>query len=228
VAPHTPSRRPDGDRVDAGGALAPPVDEDTAKPDAHRADGRGDHKRRTREALVDAALTLFAAKGYEATSVEEIAQWAGVSPRTFFRYFETKDRVLFFGGDAYNAAVVRHLPDQPAEQDDLAAVAATMRSLSPMAAPLKQRIRLYYRAVQESPQLLGQHSASVSRYEAALAGALAARRSLAAPDARCRLAARLATVAVDHAYGDWLSSRRDLAEHIDEAFALLRRIVSGN
>ena len=182
----------------------------------------------TKEELLQAALTLFAAKGYEATSVEEIAAWAGVSPRTFFRYFDSKDRVLFFGGDAFNAAVVRQLPNQPAERDDLAAVAATLRSLSSMVTPLKQRIRLYFRAVQESSQLLGQHETALARHEDDLATALAARRSLSVPDPRCRLTARLATVAMDQAYASWLSSRRDLAEHLDEAFALLRQIARGD
>ena len=58
---------------------------------------RETRKRTTRETLADAALRRFAADGYDQTSVEAIAADAGVSARTFFRYFATKDEVLDMG-----------------------------------------------------------------------------------------------------------------------------------
>ncbi len=50
---------------------------------------------RKRDALVAAAHTLFRAQGFEATTIDQIAAAAGVSRRTFFRYFATKDAVVF-------------------------------------------------------------------------------------------------------------------------------------
>lgn len=52
-------------------------------------------KNKTRQALIDAATQLFASRGYENTTVEQIARTAGVSRRTFFRYFKYKDLVAF-------------------------------------------------------------------------------------------------------------------------------------
>src|SRR5437764_15493287 len=48
------------------------------------------------DAIADTAVDLFARDGYEATSVDAIARAAGCSPRTFYRYFKTKEDVMFY------------------------------------------------------------------------------------------------------------------------------------
>ncbi|MEY2566062.1 MAG: hypothetical protein QOE35_591 [Actinomycetota bacterium] len=52
-------------------------------------------KRATRAQLEEAAFSLFSEQGYDATTVDEISEAAQVSPRTFFRYFATKEDVVF-------------------------------------------------------------------------------------------------------------------------------------
>lgn len=189
-----------------------------------RLDGRSDHKPHTRQALIDASLKLFASKGYDATSIDEIAALVGVSPRTFFRYFETKDQVLFFGGDAFNEAVVRGLPEQPVPLDHLAALEATLIVLAPMVTPIKARIRLFYQALEGTPALMGQQELAMRKHDAAVAAALADRRALVRPDAQCYMAAALASVAVRQAYATWLDSRRALPDLFEENFSLLRSV----
>jgi AcrR family transcriptional regulator len=76
---------------------------------------REDHKRRTRQALVDAGLELFRARGFDDTRVQDIVDQAGVSPATFFNYFPSKDALLEAQAeqtaDLY-AALLRHELDR--------------------------------------------------------------------------------------------------------------------
>ncbi|MCV7189137.1 TetR/AcrR family transcriptional regulator [Mycolicibacterium thermoresistibile] len=64
----------------------------TASTDQRRVRGH-----RNREALIAAAIDLFTVNGYEQTTVEQIAEAAGVAPRTFFRHFAAKEDILFHG-----------------------------------------------------------------------------------------------------------------------------------
>jgi AcrR family transcriptional regulator len=74
--------------------------------------GRRESKRReTREALIASATTLFAERGYQATTVADIATGAGVAPRTFFGYFPTKEAVLFWPFDVLAASLEEALAE---------------------------------------------------------------------------------------------------------------------
>jgi AcrR family transcriptional regulator len=81
-------------------------------------------KERTREALVEAALSLFERRGFEATTVDELAEAAEVSRRTFFRYFATKEAVLF--------------PDREARLDRFRALLAERRRGEPAFAAIRR------------------------------------------------------------------------------------------
>ena len=68
-----------------------------------------------KESLWHAALELFDAQGYDKTTVEEIAEKAGISRRTFFRYFSSKDEIVVFATDAYVDLIVQAI-HQSAQQ----------------------------------------------------------------------------------------------------------------
>jgi AcrR family transcriptional regulator len=78
-----------------------------------------------RERLIRAAFTEFTANGFDATTVEQISDAAGVSRRTFFRYFATKEDVIFPDHDRLRAVVAADLERRRA-QPPLAAVCAAV------------------------------------------------------------------------------------------------------
>src|SRR5215831_17723442 len=89
---------------------------------AGEAPGRRERKKQhTRDALIRAALELFAAKGYDGTAVREITDAVDVAERTFFRYFASKeDLVLSFVRDGMTA-FAEALAARPAEEEPLTA-----------------------------------------------------------------------------------------------------------
>jgi AcrR family transcriptional regulator len=81
-------------------------------------------KARTRAAIQEHALRLFAERGYEATTVGEIAEAAEVSPSTFFRYFPTKEDVVLY--DALDPLLLAALEAQPLNLSPVGAFRAAM------------------------------------------------------------------------------------------------------
>ena len=71
-------------------------------------------KQRTREQIVEAAMRLFAERGYHATTIADIATAADVAPRTFFSYFASKEAVVFHNVDRDLDALASALRDRPA------------------------------------------------------------------------------------------------------------------
>ena len=84
-------------------------------------------KARTRAAIREHAMRLFQEQGYAATTVDQIAEAADVSPSTFFRYFPTKEDVVL--SDDYDPLMVAALRAQPAELAPLEAIRRSVREL---------------------------------------------------------------------------------------------------
>jgi len=84
-------------------------------------------KVRTHEAIQEHALRLFHEQGYAATTIEQIAEAAEVSPSTFFRYFPTKEDVVMH--DSLDPVMIKALEEQPAELSPIQALRATMREV---------------------------------------------------------------------------------------------------
>ncbi len=84
-------------------------------------------KTRTRASLREHALRLFREQGYTATTVEQIAAAAEVSPSTFFRYFPTKEDLIL--QDDMDTRMVEAFERQPAELSPIAAIRAAVREM---------------------------------------------------------------------------------------------------
>ena len=87
-------------------------------------------KARTREAIIEAALVLFERQGFDATTVEDIAEAADVSPRTFFRYFDTKLDVV----------MARNVDDSDDIEDLIAALPPDLGPIEAVHHVLRQKL----------------------------------------------------------------------------------------
>jgi AcrR family transcriptional regulator len=92
-----------------------------------RAGLRERKKAKTRAAIQAAALSLFERQGYEATTVDQIAELAEVSQSTFFRYFPTKEDVVLL--DRFDPLLLAAFRTQPPELSAIAALRRTLRSV---------------------------------------------------------------------------------------------------
>ena len=87
-------------------------------------------KESSRRAIEDAAWELFAERGYEETSVNDIAERADVAPRTFFRYFPTKEAVLYPQFDELLQSVRDGFHRRPADEPVIASLFESLGTLS--------------------------------------------------------------------------------------------------
>ncbi len=122
-------------------------------------------RRRTERALAMAALRLFAEKGYDETTIEEISASVMVSPRTFFRYYKSKEELLFALPNGERPLILvsqeqfRAAVGQIVAADDrisnLGALSLALQSLAPEVEVFREEIRLTFAAVATSAALRG-------------------------------------------------------------------------
>ncbi len=167
------------------------------------------HKTRTQRKLQQAALDLFAKQGYDTTTTEAIAEKAGVSPRTFFRYFPTKESVLFLGEHDWFESFTAEFLEQPSSLSDLDAMCAVLMDFAPDLVPTRRSLVLYERAVASSATLRGGVHDRQQKDIERLADAVARRRGLARPDESCALLGAIGLLTYRRALTEWLSGPAD-------------------
>ncbi|WP_205698336.1 TetR family transcriptional regulator [Conexibacter sp. SYSU D00693] len=178
--------------------------------------------------LGEAALELFAERGFEQTTVEDIATRAGLTKRTFFRHFADKREVLFAPGLAFHRAFLDGLAAAPASASALEAAIAAVQAAA--AVVEEQRGHAHARrrqaVIAASPELQERELVKLAGVVGAVAAGLVERR---VDEATAALVAETAVGVFKVAFERWVGEEdpRPLPEVVDEAFAALRAVATG-
>jgi AcrR family transcriptional regulator len=186
-------------------------------------------KLRTREQITEVALRLFGERGFEGTTVDDIAAAADVSRRTFFRYFARKEDVIL----DWKQQTARELHDalaaRPAGESPLAAVQGALATVAAGYGTRPQLTLGLMRVFERPPEL---HSdTSHMSWEAVLTDGLAQRLGVDAEgDPRPLLIARVGFAVLIATVQSWSANGGcgDLVELLEESFAALRREAAGS
>ncbi|WP_067469470.1 TetR/AcrR family transcriptional regulator [Actinomadura macra] len=183
---------------------------------------RARKKAQTRRTIQEQALQLFLAKGYENTTVEEIAAAAGVSHMTFFRHFPTKEAVV--ETDDYDPMILQLIAQRPEEEDTLTALHhALAQGLKTVYATDKDTLLIRTRLVLRTPALRARVWENQHATEETLTQALTARRP-AQSELATRVLTAAALAALTTALTIWVDSEgtEDLPNLVDSAFITLQ------
>jgi len=190
-------------------------------------EGRREHKKaRTRDDLVEAAVRLFQRSGFESTTVEDIAQEAGVSPRTFFRYFASKEEVVFHRWRQELEELERALESRPAGESAFDGVRAAVIDYLRRYEEEPEFQLLRARIIFKSPAVEAYSLQLLHRWHSVLTESVAQRMKVdPAEDVRPVLLAGCAIMAMRASLGPWLHSRgkAPVESYAIEAFEQLRR-----
>src|SRR3954463_12489964 len=111
------------------------------------------HAARTRDAIVSAALELFEERGIQATTVDEISARAEIAPRTFFRYFPTKEAVLFAKAADDRARIGAALDARPAAEHPFVSLTTVLGAFTVESEKQDKDIRLLQKISAERPEV---------------------------------------------------------------------------
>ena len=179
-------------------------------------------KARTREAIMDAALDLFEAKGYDATTVDDIAAAAEVSPRTFFRYFESKLDLIMAHSETKHTELGPLLLARPPEEGLVGAMREVVRA--ELESQLQDpRVRREFQVMLSTPSL--RHLAREHFYEeeAELVSAVASRLGVPEDSLVAHLTTSIMAAAIWATVNRWIAEGGDVDRFgpmFDEAFTL--------
>ena len=165
-----------------------------------------------RERLVVAAVDLFTEQGYDATTVAQIAERAGVTKSTFFRHFSDKRELLVAGHETLSRLLSEGIAEAPANASPLQAVAAGLeRASSAMGSMNRELAPRLKAAVAASAELQERDALKSVGLAAAMTTALLAR---GVPDSTAAIAAELGVLAFKRGFTEWSEGDRDVKDDL--------------
>jgi AcrR family transcriptional regulator len=163
-----------------------------------------------RERLVVAAVDLFADQGYDATTVTQIAERAGVTKSTFFRHFADKRELLVAGQETLSRLLAEGITEAPATASPLEAVAAGLEHASSAMGPMNRELAPRLKAaIAASAELQERDALKNVSLAAAMTTALVAR---GVPNPTAAIAAELGVLAFKRGFTDWSDGDRDATD----------------
>jgi mycofactocin system transcriptional regulator len=182
----------------------------------------GDARGEVRSRIEQAALDLFASKGFEQVIIDDVAAAAGISRRTFFRYFATKADAVWGDFSAHVARLERLLAATDPGQPVLASVCAAYVEVNDYAASELPMLRERMQLILSEPALLAHSQLRYADVDRVVAEHVARRTGAAPADLVPRLVAATTRAAATTAFELWLADERTpLGEQLRASFAQL-------
>ena len=181
-----------------------------------------------RDAIFDAAIETFSVKGFDDTTVEDVARAAGVSRATFFRYFSSKDDLLAQNVMNYGTALTEAIKACPPSFTPFQIMRETVLSIARQKVT-HPRTRQIIDIALRSPSAMQAHGSRMIEVEASVAIAFAERiKDLSKDDLETRLMATMTVSAMNVAIMSWYrDDDQDLSAAVEQVFSCFTRIVCG-
>jgi AcrR family transcriptional regulator len=179
-----------------------------------------------RTTIGDHALKLFSERGYEATTVDDIARAAGIGRRTFFRYFDGKDDVVLWRFDQFARHVVALLTARPAKEPALTAMERALTEASEFYNRDPEQTLRVLKLTEETRSLLGQQLLQQDRWKAWFADVLRERGKHKDGSVQPDITGAIAFEAMAIAVRRWVDApEAGLSAQIARCFAALRKVA---